>query len=338
MITTLDIRSLPGLPEGAAAQGRSGSVVSIGVFDGVHRGHQAILAANCARARALGARPTVVTFRRHPKRILLGHEPRTLTSLEHRLELFRRAGIEHTVALAFDDELRALSAEAFVSDLLVGQLGARAFVLGFDSKFGHDRRGTPERLVELGLDVTVVPAVQIDGRAVSSTAIREAVELGDLRSAARMLGRPVSVLGTVVHGARLGARLGFPTANLDLHHQLHPPAGVYATRARFVQRTEGAQPDGTLPCVTNIGYRPTLGGERPSAPQVETHLLDFAGGELYGAHLEVEFVERLRSEQAFADLSALGEQIARDCLAAREVLAAAPGARSADAAAPKAAP
>lgn len=295
-----------------------GAVISIGVFDGVHRGHEAILAANVARAQALGAEPTVVTFRRHPKKVLLGHSPRTLTTLEHRLELFRRAGIRHTVALSFTEELRDLPAEEFARRIAVDGLGVRAFVLGFDSKFGRDREGTPEMLEGLGFDVEVVPKVLIHGRAVSSTAIREAVELGDLDGAAAMLGRRVTVLGRVVHGNRLGTEIGFPTANLDLHHELHPPPGVYATVAHVLEEEGGGR--SSHPGVCNIGYRPTVSQGRPDLPQVETHLLDFEG-DLYGARMELEFVAHLRSEQRFANLGELRDQIARDVEAARVALA-----------------
>ncbi len=295
----------------------AGSVVSIGVFDGVHLGHRAILARNVAVAAELGAVPSVVTFRRHPKKLLLGRAPKTLTTLEHRLELFGRAGIEHAVGLTFDERLRAQSAEDFVREVCVEGLGARRFVLGFDSKFGRDRAGTPELLQHLGFEVEVVPKVVVDGRAVSSTAIREAVHLGDLEGARRMLGRRVSVLGRVVHGANLGGKIGFPTANLDLHHELHPPPGVYATRARLPDRDAAAR---LLDGVTNIGFRPTVAQEPPALPQVEVHLFDF-DEELYGQRLELEFVARLRGEQRFADVEALVEQIRKDVLHARAVLA-----------------
>lgn len=291
-----------------------GAVVSIGMFDGVHLGHQAILAANVTRARALGAVPTVVTFRRHPKILLLGRAPRTLTTLEHRLELFDRAGIEHAVALSFDAELRGMPAAEFVSRIAVEGLGVRSFVLGFDSKFGRDRGGTPESLRELGFDVEIAPKVVVQGRPVSSTAIREAVELGDLSAAAAMLGRPVSVFGRVVHGASLGARIGFPTANLNLHEGLHPPPGVYACRVRPVGA--GKVHAG----VTNIGFRPTVSAEPPRRPQVEVHLLDFEG-DLYGQRIELEFVAFLRGERRFSGVDELAAQIGRDVVAARERLA-----------------
>jgi riboflavin kinase/FMN adenylyltransferase len=296
-----------------------GSVVSIGVFDGVHLGHQAILERNVLHARAIGARATVVTFRQHPKQLLLGRAPRTLTSLEHRLELFRRAGIEHAVALAFDEELRAIGAREFVDDFLVRDLAARKFVLGFDSKFGRNREGTPELIAAMGLDVEIVPQVLNAGRAVSSTAIREAVELGDLASAARMLGRPVAVYGEVVRGDSLGRQLGFPTANLDLHHELRPPNGVYAARVRRVRYAPEPIVEPAVPAVANIGFRPTLSGERPETPRVEVHLIDF-DGDLYGEYLELQFEAFLRDEQRFASLDALKTQIAADVARARAVL------------------
>ena len=298
-----------------------GSVVSVGVFDGVHLGHRAILAANLELARKLGAEPTVVTFRRHPKSLLLGHAPRTLTTLEHRLELFQRAGIEHAVALTFDQNLSELSAEDFATRYLVEGLGAKALVLGFDSKFGHGRRGTPELMRTLGYEVEVVERVEVLGRAVSSTAIREAVELGDLPSAERMLGRPVSVIGHVVHGDARGRTIGFPTANLDLHHELHPPVGVYACRARLLgERSDEPESSELMKAVANIGYRPTVEDEQPSSPRVEVHLFDF-DGDLYGRRLELSFVKRLRGEQRFDGLEALVAQIKLDCEDARIVLA-----------------
>lgn len=301
-----------------------GSVVSVGVFDGVHLGHQAILSENVAHAAALGAAATVVTFRHHPKAVLLGRAPRTLTSLEHRLELFRRAGIAHTVALTFDEDLRNVPAESFAREFLGARLGARRFVLGFDSKFGRGREGTPERLREWGLDVVVVPKVIVADRPVSSTAIREAVELGDLDGAARMLGRPVAVYGDVVAGDGRGRSIGFPTANLDLHHELHPPPGVYACRAKIVRGGpfDPADHGRRFSAVTNVGFRPTFTKSTEAnagVPLVEVHLLDFEG-DLYGRHLELEFHAFLRTERRFPDLDALRAAIALDVERSRALL------------------
>ncbi len=305
--------------DGAFPSAENGAIVSVGVFDGVHLGHQEILRRNVASARELGARSTVVTFRQHPKSVLLGRAPRTLTSLEHRLELFRRAGIEHTVALTFDDALRAVPAADFAHEFLVGTLQARRLVLGFDSKFGRGREGTPEYLATLGLAVDVVGQVLVGERPVSSTAIREAVELGDLEGASAMLGRPVAVYGEVVHGLHVGRRLGFPTANLDLHHELHPPTGVYAVRARVVRYADDPRVGPALAGVANIGFRPTIDAPRPETPRIEVHLLDFEG-DLYGEHLELEFVRGLRPEQRFDGLPELRAQIERDVVEARKVL------------------
>ncbi|MFT6361620.1 MAG: riboflavin kinase/FMN adenylyltransferase [Planctomycetota bacterium] len=293
-------------------------MVSIGVFDGVHRGHRAILAANIARARSLDATPTVVTFSGHPKKLLLGRGPLTLTSLDHRLELFAEAGIEHTLVLDFNEDLRSKSAIDFVQRDLVEGLHARAFVLGFDSKFGRDREGTPERMRELGLDVEVVGAVGQGGRAVSSTAIREAVSLGDLDAAVRMLGRPVTVRGKVVHGNGRGAGIGFPTANLDLDHELVPPNGVYVTLITLLERRTESGQHPVLHSVTNIGLRPTIVGEPKagSTPVVEVHVLDFHE-DIYHERAALEFVQYLRPEQRFESIDALVEAIRKDVESAR---------------------
>ena len=294
----------------------SPSVVSLGVFDGVHLGHRAILERNVALARERGLRPTVVTFRDHPKRVILGRAPRTLTTLEHRLAHFRRLGVEHTLALAFDEALRETPADRFITEILVRSLNAAAFVLGFDSKFGKGRAGGPELLTSLGFPVEVVPKVVVDQRAVSSTAIREAVELGDLEGAKSMLGRPISVFGRVVKGQQMGRKLGFPTANLDLAHELHPPPGVYACQATLILE-EGE--DEVRPAVANIGFRPTVSGEASGEPTIEVHLLDFEA-DLYGAAMELEFAARIRDEQRFDGLEALRAQIARDVDEARRLL------------------
>lgn len=298
-------------------------MISLGVFDGVHLGHAAILAANVARAQELGACPTVVTFRGHPKEVLLGRAPRTLTTLDHRLELFRRSGIEHTLVLSFDNDLRNTSATDFARDLLMERLGARALVLGFDSKFGRNQEGTPELLRQIGFPVEVVEKVVVDQRAVSSTAIREAVGLGDLRGAGAMLGRPVSVLGKVVHGSALGRTLGFPTANLDLHHELHPPAGVYAGRAHLLASDATHDVEETHLAVCNVGIRPTIQDQEPRGLgelMVEVHLLDYEG-DIYGRRLELEFTQHLRNERRFDGLDALKAQIGLDVDAARAALA-----------------
>jgi riboflavin kinase/FMN adenylyltransferase len=310
------LRVLSGL-EALPDPGRAaGCAATVGVFDGVHLGHFVVLRKVVERAHALGARPLMVTFTGHPKELLLGHAPPAVTSLEHRLLLFERAGIGTTLVLEFTPELRELTAEQFVRRILLEGLGLRELVFGFDSKFGRDRGGNPESLAPLaralGFAITEVPPLRLGGRAVSSTAVREAVTLGDLRSAALMLGRPVSVLGTVVRGDGRGRGLGFPTANLDLHHELHPPEGVYAALARWEQELR--------PAVVNIGRRPTFAGTQR---QVEVHLLE-CEADLYGCDLEVFFLEKLREERAFPDRAALSAQIHADVARAAVIAAAAP--------------
>lgn len=312
MIVTRSKSELPPPPP-------AGAVVSIGVFDGVHLGHQRILADNIARASALGAQSTVVTFASHPKELILGRAPRTLTTLNHRLELFQRAGIDHALVLSFDEETRSTPAEEFLAQVLLERLGARAFVLGFDSKFGLDRAGTPELLTRLGHEVHISEKVVVSGRAVSSSAIREAVELGDLAGAEAMLGRRVSVFGKVVGGKGLGRQLGYPTANLDLQHELSPPNGVYACRARCIDPEQPASHQKLHDAVTNIGFRPTVDEVPAERPQIEALLLDFEG-DLYGEFLELEFVAHLRPEERFDDLEALKAQIALDVENARTAL------------------
>ena len=302
----------------------SGAITSVGVFDGVHLGHQSILRANVELALALDAEPTVVTFAHHPKAVILGRAPRTLTTIEHRLALFARAGIRHVCVLAFDETLRDTSADDFTATVLEQGLNTRAFVLGFDSKFGKGRAGGPESLGARGHRVDIAPKVVVNQRAVSSTAIRENIELGDLRRAGEMLGRPVTIYGEVVRGEALGRRLGFPTANLDLFHELQPPNGVYACRAHVVPPPEASgAPDpreriGSYDAACNIGRRPSVA--RPDADTlVEVHMLDF-DGDLYGQRIELEFVQRIRGEEKFASLDDLQKAIAADVQTVRATL------------------
>jgi riboflavin kinase / FMN adenylyltransferase len=310
------LRILDGLNALPDREAGLGCVATVGVFDGVHLGHFKVLRKVVERAVALDTRPVMVTFAGHPKSVLLGQAPPAVTSLEHRLLLFERAGIQTTLVLKFTPELKQLSAEDFVRTVLMDGMGLRELVFGFDSKFGRDRGGNPQSLrplaKEWGFAIAEVPPVRLSGRVVSSTVIREAVQCGDLVRASSMLGRPVSLLGTVVEGDQRGRRLGFPTANLRLHHEMRPPSGVYAA---LVLKQEQL-----LPAVVNIGSRPTFGGDDL---QIEAHLLDFKGN-LYGQALEVFLLERLRAEKTFDDQAALIQQIKADVASGRKVLDAAP--------------
>lgn len=300
-------------------EGRAGpsaprpTAVTVGMFDGVHRGHQAVLGELAALGRPRGLDLAVVTFRAHPKAVTLGHAPPSITSFEHRLVLLERAGMDLALALDFDERLRRTSAEEFLREILHARLRASLLVLGWDSKFGRDREGTIGTILplaaELGIEVRSIEPVQDGGRPVSSTAIREAISLGDLPAAREMLGRNPTLYGRVVAGARRGRALGFPTANLDLDHELRPPAGVYAVRVHL---------DGHWrPAVLNLGRRPTF--ETDAEPSCEVHLLDFEG-DLYDRWLEVALIERLREERRFASAELLREAIAADVAAARVLL------------------
>lgn len=301
--------------------------VTLGTFDGVHRGHLSVLRRLLAWARETGGDAVVVTFDRPPRAALAG-KPRLqrgassgqILSLDHRLMLFERLGLDATVVLAFDPALAALEPEEFVKDLLVTRLKAEGVLLGHDTRFGRFGRGDFELMRRMAeqfhFETRSVPVVELDGAPISSTRLREAIRAGDLRLAERLLGRRVSVFGTVVAGLGRGRPLGFPTINLDLHHEVRPPQGVYATRCLIA----GSQRDS----VTNIGPAPTL---HPTGPahlservRVETHILDFSG-DLYGQDVEVQFVDRIRAEEVFPSAKALAERIAADVREARLRLA-----------------
>ena len=290
----------------------AGAVVALGVFDGVHLGHQAVLARTVTRARELGVAAAVVTFDVHPDRVLGGGEPGFLTSLEHRLRLIGHLGVTCALVLTFDRALARTPAEEFGGRVFRDGFRARVAVMGRESRFGRGGRGTPEALARWGrawgLEVEVVEPVSVGDEPVSSTRIRQAVRRGDLEEARALLGRPFSVLGTVVRGEGRGQRLGFPTANLDLHHEACPREGVYVGRALLCRRW--------YPAAVVVGQAPTFPATRPAELPVEVYLLDFEG-ELFGETLEVEFLARLREQERFPSHQALKEQIARDVEAVR---------------------
>lgn len=311
--------------------------MTVGVFDGVHRGHQAVLTQLVAWAREGGVDPVVVTLWPHPKLVVTGEAPPLVTSLEHRLVLLERAGVV-PVVLPFDLEVAAWSAETFVERVLARGLGASRVLVGPDHRFGRERQGDLELLERLGaahgFEARAARLVSSGGRLeavgpdgagvdVSSTRVRAALAAGDLPLAAALLGRPVSVLGTVVRGDARGRTLGFPTANLDLGPALRPPRGVWAVRARLLP---GDGPPGPWrPAVANVGRRPTFLADAPDL--MEVHLLDGAASPigpdaLYGQRLEAELVTKLRDERRFAGPEALRAQIAADCAAARSALGA----------------
>lgn len=286
--------------------------LAIGVFDGVHLGHQAVIGRARADARAANGSAVVVTFDPHPVRVLRPEKaPRLLTSTPHKVRLIRDLGVDQLLILPFDLAFAATPPESFIRELAAAGRPLREICVGHTWAFGKDRAGNLELLErlgnELGFTEVGVPAVEADGQIVSSTAIRQAVECGDLAAAERLLGRPYTILGTVARGDQIGRQLGFPTANLRAHNEQFPPNGVYAVDAMCGEEQ--------LRGVVNIGVRPTIAhatGER----LLELHILDF-NREIYGEDVEVVFRRKLRNEQKFPSLEALREQIARDAAAAR---------------------
>lgn len=295
------------------------SVLSIGVFDGVHRGHQATLANARAAADARGAQVVVVTFDPHPLSVVRPEmAPKMLTTLAQRITLLEAQGVDAVFVLAFDEAMALRSAHSFVADLLVGHLGAVEILVGKDFRFGHDRQGDLGLLrslgTELGFAVTGVELAGQDGQAISSTRIRSLLAEGDVEAATWLLGRPHESWAPVVHGdGRGGAELGFPTANLDVApFQVLPGDGVYAGWYRDTERS-------ALPAAISVGRRPTF--LEGADPIVEAYILDF-DGDLYGQNAGVSFLARLRGEERFENVEALLAQMARDADSARMACAA----------------
>jgi riboflavin kinase/FMN adenylyltransferase len=292
-------------------------VVAVGVFDGVHLGHQRLLHQLLEMSSALQAVPTVITFANHPDQVLHGQAPPPLVSVPHRLRILRRAGVQRLVLLAFEARLQNMTPRTFAERVLVQSLRTRGLLLGYDSALGKDRTGTPQQFrelgTELGFEVRTGTPFEVDGQPVSSTAIRAAIARGDLALAHRYLGRFPGVLGTVVRGDERGRTLGFPTANLVPRDAALPPTGVYAVEAIV----DGA----TFPAVANLGTRPTFAGSGASDVMLEVHILDFEQ-DLYGRDLEVMFRQFLRPERRFDGVEALRRQIAQDVVQARACLKA----------------
>lgn len=306
------MKVLHGDPSGWEVEGRH--VVSIGVYDGVHRGHRHVLGLVTGAAAERGDRSAVLTFDRHPLAVVAPERaPRLLTTLGRRIELFGEIGLDVTGVLAFRRHVRGLSPEAFVGDILVEVFRASMVVIGEGFRFGRDRAGDVTSLRGFGerwdFEVEVVGLVDGDGP-LSSTRIRTLIADGDVAAAAEALGRPFELPGRVVRGEGRGAKIGAPTANLDVPLGLALPArGVYAVRVEV----PGV---GTVPGVANIGVRPTFGGSRET---IEVHLLD-RDDDLYGADLRVCFQSRIRDERKFPSVEELIAQIDRDITEARRLL------------------
>ncbi len=305
------MRTIQGL-ESYPSEARA-AVVALGVFDGVHLAHRAILSAAAGHALDAGLAAVACTFDPHPMEVLQpGRAQALLSSLDERLDLIAATGVQATVVLRFTPELAAMEPDAFVRDVLVERLRACQVVVGFNHTFGRGARGDARLLgalgERLGFTTHVVEPLVVDGVPVSSSAIRGALKTGSVERAARYLGRPYSVVGQVVEGAGRGRTLGFPTANVRPERPVLVPPGVYACHA-----SDGSE---AYPAVVNIGVRPTFDEHELV---IEAYLLDFAGS-LYGRRLRLGFVAHIREERKFPGVEALREQIARDVADARGLL------------------
>jgi riboflavin kinase/FMN adenylyltransferase len=314
------VRIVEGRGAGASAGARP-LAVAIGNFDGVHLGHQALIRAARAQAEARGIDAAVLTFTPHPARVFApALAPPLIMSLERRLELFAELGMDVAVVEPFTREFAAIEAEDFVRDVLAGSLRAREVVVGYDFSFGRGRKGNPRLLGEIGgqigLGVTIVPPVTVDGLTCSSTKVREFVLEGRVEGASLLLGRPFEIIGPVVRGAGRGRQLGFPTANLRPEAELLPEVGIYAARARILDRG-GASSGPALRAALSVGRNPTF--IDAGAVSVEAHLLDF-DGDLYDRRLRVEVVHRLRDERRFSSVDELCAAIREDVAHVRDAL------------------
>ncbi len=289
--------------------------VTIGNFDGVHLGHQKLFATVVDRARQIGGTSVVITFDPHPLKVLRPGGIKLISTTEQKIELIEQAGIDVLLIIPFSREFAATTARDFVDTILVGTIGVRELVVGYDYAFGKGREGNIEFLKKVGREkgfpVTVVEAHYVDGMLVSSTRIRELVTLGRMRDVARLLGRYYQIRGEVQRGRQRGGRVvGFPTANLKISEEdLCPKTGVYVTQVLYDGRCYGG--------VSNIGYNPTFGENKLVA---ETHIFDF-NDDIYGRSIRINLLRHLRGERKFSGPEELAAQIRRDIETARQVLA-----------------
>jgi riboflavin kinase/FMN adenylyltransferase len=290
-----------------------GSVLALGNFDGLHRGHRAVIDAASARARELGAPAGLLTFEPHPRRRFRPELPALrLITLQDKCRLLAEWGLDFIRVIHFTDAFSRTSAQDFIATILQGRLRAAHIVTGEDYRFGHARAGDALMLKAFaashGFGVTVCPPVLHKGANCSSTRIRAALATGDMDEAHALLGRPYHISGIVRHGDARGRTLGFPTANLTPDRLFHPAFGVYAVRAHLGEQTING--------VANVGLRPTFGGTKP---RLEVHLFDWTA-DIYGEHMRVEFAQFIRPEQRFSGIDELRAQIIQDCEAAGKLL------------------
>ena len=289
---------------GSLQRARGRCALTIGNFDGVHRGHRALIDRVIAKAREANLTSCVLTFEPHPREFFAGETaPARITRLRDKLELMAQAGVEHVHVARFDARFAALSAERFIEEILRKSLGVQWLLVGRDFRFGARRIGDLSTLQNRGFVIEAMPDVQFDGKRVSSSAVRAALAAGDLAGAERLLGHPYTISGRVAHGAKLGRGLGFPTANIVLRRP-PPVAGIFVVEV-----------DDYGHGVASVGRRPTV--NPVPIPLLEVHLFDH-DADLYGEHLRVRFLKKLRDEQKYDGLPALQAAIARDARQARE--------------------
>lgn len=287
------------------------STATIGIFDGVHRGHQKILEKLVREARKLKTKSLVITFYPHPRKLL---NPQSkvplLISLEHRLKLMEEEGVDFFLVIKFTQAFSRIKADDFIKEILVNKLGIKTLVVGENFLFGYRGKGNFSLLRSLskkyGFRLLGVKPVKMKSKYVSSTRIRRAIEKGDLKNASLMLGRPVTVLGTVVKGRKFGRHLGFPTANIDPHHEAIPPGGVYAVDVQLGEKNYKG--------ILNIGTRPTF--RKDKDPTIELHIFNFKK-DIYKKDVEIIFKKKIRDERKFSSVEALRKQIHKDTLRAR---------------------
>ena len=295
---------------------RQPSVATIGFFDGVHRGHQFLIDEVKTEAAKAGLQSLVITFDRHPRQVLQqSYQPQLLTTLDEKLRLLSLTGIDDIYVLHFTQEMAALTAKAFMSQILHDKLHVRKLVIGYDNRFGHNRAEGFDDYVrygrDLGIEVIQAHPFEISGVKVSSSVVRAFLNGGEVEMAKRCLGRPFMLSGTVVSGFQEGRKIGFPTANLQTAEGLLVPAdGVYAVKVKVCDTGKW------LPAMTNIGTRPTFHG---TARTLETHIFDF-DRDIYGAPMTVGFIRRIRGERMFDGEQALAEQLRKDEQEIRKIL------------------
>ncbi len=290
----------------------TGCVATIGVFDGVHSGHRRLLFELVSEAEKINAEAVVVTFDRSVQEVVGdGSNPGFITSLEHRLKIFAKLGIDVTVIMQFTPQIASLSAKEFANRLFKTDMKVKRVLLGFDGCFGQDKRGGVELCRDMGIHARTIPPVRIGGEIVSSTAIRTALKEGDLVRTSHLLGRPYSIVGKVVHGDSMGTDIGFPTANLQPENELLPKEGVYAGRACIEEDIYDA--------AISVGKRTTVHGLDADKVVVEIYIID-AKLDLYGKELEVQFFEVIREQKNFAKIDDLAKQISKDVEKAKKML------------------